>query len=263
MKLTRLFFRLAWVFMLPAFIACDDDDDKVISFSYLVDMATVVNDDEQWLLDSDNAGLLILDNTILLTAANSKKDGQRVIATFNYKESPNSRTSTAFPIELYTLYRVLTKPVYLMPNEENSVYTKEEIEFKQDSIGQDPISLSGAFVSDKHINLQFCIYRSNPNIAHFINLVAEEDAEPDAEGILTVELRHNREEDQEKYKQFGWVAFPLSSIPGYTEGNTLKLKIITNEGNGTVVSQEVDLNVNNNKEHQISETASFSDTKIS
>lgn len=258
MKKTKLLLMGLICFLsLPAFVACDDDDDYI---SYLIDMGTVTQDGDVWYIDGDQAGRMLPDNTALLKANGALNQDQRVIAYFNFTGS-DARSQGYEPINLYDVYRVLTKDVYLMPVEGGN-YTPEEIEAKQDSIGHDPIGLSKGFISEKHINLYFTMYGSNSGISHFINLVAAEDAVPE-NGVLTVELRHNNEGDREAFRQWGWVAFPLNSIPGYEDGTTTKLRIKTDEGDGSVRYQEIELKVNNDEEQKISTPASFSNTKIS
>ena len=63
------------------FTACDDDDDN---FTYYADMATVKELDGQWILQSDNCGKLVPDNSSIIKLNDAAKDGQRVIAAFNF-----------------------------------------------------------------------------------------------------------------------------------------------------------------------------------
>lgn len=200
---------IMWV--VPMLTACDDDDD----FSYYTDMATVADEDGQWVLNSDNGGKLIPEDASLIKANGAEKDGQRVIAAFNFTDDRNGNR-----VKLYDVYRVLTKDVYKMT------------EADEDSIGNDPIAITRMFTSADHLNIRF-IYEGNASgIKHFINLVTTEQSTVDDKGLLYMELRHNNEGDHPRFRQAGWVAFPLKSIPGFAEGKIKGVKIKTNKGDG-------------------------------
>lgn len=247
MKLTKLFHGLLCLLALPTFIACDDDGD----LSYYTDMATVENRDGQWILQSDNCGTLIPDNTAILTEREADNENQRVIAAFNFFDKENRSNQG---IELYDIYRILTKDVYQMPAND---------EAKADSIGNDPISIGKIITSPLHINIYFSIFGEHSDIKHFINLITVgENAEPDSDGTLHVEFRHNNEGDHPRIALPGWIAFPLESIPGYTEGKTKRLSIKVNEGNNkeTIITYNLEKNdsENNTQEYAFSD---FSNTK--
>ena len=108
MKTKNLLLGLLCLLTLPTtFIACDDDE-----FVYYTDMATVTDRDGRWVLESDNCGELIPLNTAALKMHDADKDNQRVIAAFNYVDEKDRSNKG---IELYDIYRVLTKDVYCMP----------------------------------------------------------------------------------------------------------------------------------------------------
>mgnify|MGYP000031337471 FL=1 len=121
MKTKNLLLGLLCLLTLPTtFIACDDDE-----FVYYTDMATVTDRDGRWVLESDNCGELIPLNTAALTMHDADKDNQRVIAAFNYVDEKDRSNKG---IELYDIYRVLTKDVYCMPADDAEA---------NDSIGND------------------------------------------------------------------------------------------------------------------------------
>ena len=247
MKTKHLIIGLLSLLALPTFVACDDDDN----FVYYTDMATVEKEDGRWILQSDNCGELIPANPGLLATFDADNENQRIIAAFNFIDKDNRAN---YGVELYDLYRVVTKDVYLMPAND---------EEKNDSIGNDPIYVKRIMTSPKHINFCFTVLGNNSDIKHFINLVAVGDnAQPDADGTLHVELRHNNEGDHPRFRQWGWAAFPLESIPGYSEGKTKRLSIKVNEGNNTVTLITYDLeneNDNNTQDKQNAEMYNISD----
>lgn len=252
MKTKNLLLGLLCLLTLPTtFIACDDDE-----FVYYTDMSTVTDRDGRWVLESDNCGELIPLNTAALTMHDADKDNQRVIAAFNYVDEKDRSNKG---IELYDIYRVLTKDVYCMPADDAEA---------NDSIGNDPIHIRRITTSAKHLNFYFSVMGNNSTIAHFINLITVGDKkEPDSNGVLHMEFRHNNEGDHPRFPQWAWAAFPLSSIPGYTEGKTKKLSIKVYEGNDTetIISydltdaEKADASLEKNaKEYAISD---FSNTK--
>lgn len=247
MKKRNLILGLLSLLTFTTFIACDDDD----SFSYYTDMATVKEQDGQWILQSDNCGNLIPDNSSIIKINDAAKDGQRVIAAFNFFNDKKSKNSSR-SIELYDIYRVLTKNLYQMPDE------------KEDSIGNDPIYIKKIVCSTEHINIFFQYKRSNSGIAHFINLVTTESSIVNKDGLLNVEFRHNNERDHPDYIQQGWVAFPLKSIPGYTENtiNGLLIKVYNGNGETQLITYKFK-NDNNNSEKDSEglNIPSFSSTK--
>lgn len=187
MKTKNLLLGLLCLLTLPTtFIACDDDE-----FVYYTDMATVTDRDGRWVLESDNCGELIPLNTAALTMHDADKDNQRVIAAFNYVDEKDRSNKG---IELYDIYRVLTKDVYCMPADDTEA---------NDSIGNDPIHIRRITTSAKHLNFYFSVMGNNSTIAHFINLITVGDKkEPDSNGVLHMEFRHNNEGDHPRFPQW-------------------------------------------------------------
>lgn len=246
MKKINLIFRLLCLLTFTTFTACNDDEN----FSYYTDMATVEEQDGHWILQSDNCGSLIPDNSSIIKINDAAKNGQRVIAAFNFFNEENSKNSSR-SIELYDIYRVLTKDLYQMPAD------------KEDSIGNDPIYIKKIVGSAEHINIFFQYKRSNSGIAHFINLVTTESSIVNKDGLLNVEFRHNNEGDHPYYIQQGWVAFPLKSIPGYTENTIKGLLIKAYNGNGEeqIITYKFNNDTNNSDAKEKLDISSFSNTK--
>ncbi len=206
---------LTWTLCLltiPFFISCDDDDEV-----YEIDMATVHDSDGNLSLESDYFGYLPVSNKDILTYYKVNKEGQRILAYFQFNEDDAKKENRS--IKIYDLYKVLTKKLYDMPAE------------KEDSIGNDPIAVSSIYTSRDHLNIFFTYLGSNSGIAHMLNLITTEESQVDENGLLEVEFRHNLEGDNEVYPQSGWVSFELSSIPGFTEGTINGIKVKVNNGN--------------------------------
>jgi len=236
---------ITWVLCLltiPYFIACDDDDEV-----YEVDMVTVHENDGNLSIESDCYGHLSITNSDILTHYKVNKEGQRIIAYFQFNENEVQKNNRS--VRIYDLYKVLTKKLYEMPVE------------KEDSIGNDPITVSSIYASHEHLNIFFTFLGSNSGIAHMLNLVTTEESQKDENGLLEVEFRHNLEEDNEIYPQSGWVSFELNSIPGYTEGTTKGLKVKVNNGDGEEKTYTVNLvSSKEDKSNKLS-LGSFSSTR--
>ena len=205
MKKMNLIFGLLCLLTFTTFTACDDDDDN---FTYYADMATVKELDGQWILQSDNCGKLVPDNSSIIKLNDAAKDGQRVIAAFNFFNEENSRNSSR-SIELYDIYRVLTKDLYQMPAE------------KEDSIGDDRINITNMWIANDHLNIQYQIhYDDTSNKSHMLNLIVNEAADDknDKEDYLTLEFRHNAYGEAQRKLGPGIVSFRLNNIRQLAEG---------------------------------------------
>lgn len=235
---------LTWTLCLltiPFFTACDDDDEV-----YEIDMATVHESEGTLSLESDYYGDISIINSDILTHYKVNKEGQRILAYFQFNDD-KSRSDRS--VKVYDLYKVLTKRLYEMPAE------------KEDSIGNDRISVSRIYASKNHLNIFFTFLGSNSNIAHMLNLVTTEESQIDENGILEVEFRHNLEGDNEVYPQSGWVSFELNSIPGYTEGTTKSIKVKVNNGDGEEKTYKIEWqSAGEDKSSKLS-FSSFSNTK--
>lgn len=227
---------------IPFFIACDEDDEV-----YEIDMATVHESDGVLSLESDEYGNLPVSNSDILTHYKVNKEGQRILAYFQFNDNDAQKGDNS--VTIYDLYKVLTKKLYEMPAE------------KEDSIGNDPIAVSKIYASRNHLNIFFTFLGSNSGIAHMLNLVTTEESQVDEEGLLEVEFRHNLEEDSEVYPQSGWVSFELSSIPGFTEGTTNGLKVKVSNGDGEEKTYKIKwILTEEDKDNKLS-YGSFSNTK--
>ena len=235
MKTRTFIVGLLSLLTLPTFIACDDDD-----FTYYTDMATVENEDGRLILQSDNCGELIPENPGLLASFDADNENQRIIAAFNFIDKDNRSN---YGVELYDIYRVLTKDVYQMPADD---------ETKNDSIGNDPINVSEAWFGGNYLNMEFYIpVKGNSSTAHFINLVVD-DVAPATNDTVYVTLRHNAYDDKPgegrvpgDYRwAWGNVSFDLASLlpegatsvpvkltwTGYKGGNFGETEVHTESG---------------------------------
>lgn len=104
--------------------------------------------------------------------------------------------------------KLLTKmPVYL------SELTPDEI----DSLGTDPIDIENAwFGAGEYLNIEFIIFVNDPQKAHFLNLVVDEEKSTPEEVFVT--LRHNAFKDETRQKGWGRVSFDIAGARSGRQG---------------------------------------------
>ena len=112
--------------------------------------------------------------------------------------------------------------------------------------GTDPIEISGQSISKAHLNLRYTFLNGgNHLIPHSISLLIAKDAQPDARGYLSAELRHDAADDLQLNANSGYVSFTLENMPGFKEGTLkgfkIKTKTIKNE------TDIVEVTMNNNR----------------
>lgn len=223
-KLKTIITAVALLLSVPFMQSCLDENDQFDNLASEMPsdatMATIITPSEikgETIIDDDKTGHAYVVNPDILINKNANNPGQRIFYSYKSAESPKGPTDSRAPfIGITWMLKVLTKDMDTLTVEKDHLF------------GNDPINLKGIYVSKKHLNLQFQILGYNPNIKHRISLVAPLDAKPDAKGYLSVELRHNAEEDAPMNPSFGYVSFILESAPGFKEG-TLKGFIIKNK----------------------------------
>lgn len=135
-------------------------------------------------------------------------DSMRLFLHFNILEETDSCTH----IRMTYADSVLTKPILQYDNTES------------DSIGNDPVKITKAWITHGFINLEFIFaggeHLSNQN-AHLVNLVQY----PSGNNQLILEFHHNDFQDSRDRVYFGTVSFPLTSLTGKpTPPFTLQIK---------------------------------------
>jgi hypothetical protein len=207
MKKTRIFLVLAALVALFTATSCLDGYD-INDFN--VNYGVIKGNQQNFYIQLDN-------KTTLEIVANQVpwfqvKDGQRIIADYTIlgETTPFRQTDynsivaehTRYKVRLNYLYNVLTKlPV-------NSTFISTPA--RQDSIGHDKIDINDAWIGSNFLNVNFSIFRSHPNIKHFINIVIDEDRSSATDIYMT--MRHNAYNDFQDFYSFGRVSFDISNI---------------------------------------------------
>lgn len=208
---------LILLLVVPFFGACDlDDDDDYVVHNYYVDIATVQNP------DSLSTFFFKLDNDKLMwTAATTlhnyrPRDGQRIVAYYSILSDKRATGLYDYDVRLNNVYPVLTKGIFqITPS-------------KQDSIGNDSISISEIWMGSDYLNVEF--HYLGYNQIHFINLVYDA-SKVYTDGKTHLEFRHNANDDSPNYYRRGIVSFNLKSLQATTTNKTINLVIHVNVPN--------------------------------
>lgn len=167
-------------------------DEEQIYVSY----GNIGLDGSTWFIHTDYGNRLNITNDESVDFVFS--EGTRVIAYYEVEGIP---VDTTYNIWLRSIMKVLTKsPVSL------SLLTPEQIE----DIGDDPVNLIEAWYGRGYLNINFELFRNEPTISHFINLVFDDTESNDEQ--LVFELRHNAYNDLASIYSFGRASFDISTL---------------------------------------------------
>lgn len=194
-------------------------------------MGTVVST-ENMSIDSDTYGLLIPKNPSAVSSNDADSVGQRVLVNINFPDEKegNLTESEAKEVNIFDLYKVLTK---------NADDTRKSGTEPIENFGNDNIQITSTSISKEHLNIQFNIDGQDETIPHRISLLLTENTKIDDEGLLEVELKHNKNSDFGQTKYWGVVSYTLSSIPEYSKEECKGFKIIYNSGANTKAEWKV------------------------
>lgn len=185
---------LATFSAMVTFVSCNNDDDDTHVY---VAMGTVEKADGNYSIryDYNSDKAFEVTDSAMLVINKCNTPGQRVITEF-YQTGGQRNDSNV--IELLSVYKVLTKPIFKFPAPEDA-----------DSLGHDPIQLDDAWVSGGYLNLQYSVSSGfYGNIAHFINLT-QNTSELTSDGLLQLQLLHNAKGDSRDVMRIGYASFPL------------------------------------------------------
>lgn len=186
--------------LLVAFTSCLDDDDGYSLGDYWIGFGIYKGDGE-------GTVSLVMDNGyVLIPSAYSGSgwfhnfsDGDRVLVNYTIlDEDETSSSEERFFVKVNDISDVLMKGI---------MDITEEIE---DSIGNDPIIVEEAWLSDSLLNFRLKYWGYNKT--HFLNLVKEPGELTADDQPFQLELRHNANDDQESIPFTAYVSFSLNSL---------------------------------------------------
>ncbi|QIA07813.1 NigD1/NigD2 family lipoprotein [Draconibacterium halophilum] len=186
--------------LLVAFTSCLDDDDNYSLGDYWIGFGIYKGDGE-------GVGSLVMDNGyVLVPAATSGSgwfhnisDGDRILVNYTIlDEDETSSSEERYFVKINDISDVLMKGI-LDITEEN-----------EDSIGNDPIIVEDAWITDSLLSFRLKYWGYNET--HFLNLVKEPGELTADDQPIQLELRHNANEDEESVPYTAYVSFSLNSL---------------------------------------------------
>lgn len=217
MQMKRLTYCLLLCSLFLAVAACDDDDEVLYA-----GMGTIGKNADRYAITFDNGRAYALADSALLLYKEANRVGQRVIVTFAYLDGERTGSSIA----LRSLYKVLTKPLFLAPTPEQS-----------DSIGNDGALLEDVWLAGGCLNVDFCIASGRQaSRPHLVTMVAPAGEELDGRGYLNLEFRHHLNGNVPLLLVHGYVSFRLTERQLQAKGYRITCKDLNNREQTVVVS---------------------------
>ena len=168
-----------------------------------------ITDIETPSIESDSYGKLLPQNPDVIKMYDADSIGQRVLVSLSFPNAEEkNKEDSGKEVTIYDFYKVLTKKANDTRNQDS-----EPIE----NFGEDIINITSAYISREHLNIEFNINGNNETIPHRISLLLTEETKIDDEGLVYVELRHNKNSDYGNKLYWGVVSYTLSSIPEYND----------------------------------------------
>jgi len=177
----------------------DDDDDNSLS-NFWVDFGLTDNVDE-----SANSYTIKLDDgpvlypvTTLVPDFGIKAD-QRLLVNFTILgDKKITNTDEEYYVRINSLKEILYKDIF------------EITEETEDSIGNDPVHVKKAWLTDNMLTFEMTYY-GNSQI-HYINLVKQPGELAATDEPVQLELRHNNRNDEPYLQLTAFVTFKLDNI---------------------------------------------------
>ena len=188
--------------------SCDNDKECSLS-NYWVEMGTI-----QKVSPNTQPFFILLDNgdkvwpAVTNFPTYNPKEGQRIIA--GYSILTNGSNDYNHDIKLYDVYEVLTKPVVTLT------------EANADSIGNDPMIITNAWIASGYLNIEFRFFGYNKR--HMVNLV-KSDLFPSTPEAANLQFRQNAYNDEARYQMSGIVSFNIALLQ--VEGATNRKIMLT------------------------------------
>lgn len=216
-----------WLLMLavlPAFAACDDNDDYYYVHNGDVwttygNLEKIDNGSRQkYAIRLDDGDRLIVTEGMGFSA-DEGDEGMRVHLRYAYVGSERDETGLDTPMDYYIRLYDIDEVLCKQPVKQSFILADEE--HRTDSVGNDPINVTEAWLSGDYLNVEFKVaMKHNSSVQHFINLV-QDDVETHGDTVYLY-LRHNAYEDAIDLTEgrpagefrwgFGRVSFDVTSI---------------------------------------------------
>ncbi|TAJ06596.1 hypothetical protein DMA11_22815 [Marinilabiliaceae bacterium JC017] len=177
-------------------VSCDDDDDYSLG-KFIISMGTIEGDQDSYIIVTDSG------DRLFPSASNVPnypvEDDMRVWVNYTILGDATDNETLDYYVKINDLSDVLTKDIFQLTDA------------TRDSIGNDPVSISDYWIARDYLNIGF-YYGGGPGYIHYINLVNDENDPETEDGMLILELKHNKNNDPYNYRINNWASFDLLSI---------------------------------------------------
>ena len=212
-----------------SFSACEKDrenENRDLSYATITDSANKV-----LTTDVDGVRLNVEENA---SVVGDWTVGRRVIIDYTkVREDANASVYKVIYIKVNGIYSILTKnPIKLSFLNSTT---------RVDSIGHDPINLHDVWFANSYININFGLYRNDPGVRHFINLVVDDSKTTSDDAYI--ELRHNAYFDLQSVSTWGNVSFKISDLI-VSPKTSIKLHLSRLTYSGEVKTDTITYNAN-------------------
>lgn len=180
---------MAAFFIAVLVVGCKQEED----ITYYQTLGVLQKTEDSTIVEADNNTRLLVENSSNLPS--TVKDDDRVFLYFSFNDGPVP-AGIDHLIDIYSIEKVPVKPVF------------EMITYAEDSIGNDPLDVSGLWVAKDFMNLNFLFYGGTKT--HLINLV-KYPGELSSDTI-DLEIRHNDQDDNGSSYLAGFMSFDISSL---------------------------------------------------
>ncbi len=222
-KMKRLIYVCSFLLAIVA-SSCNDDEGYSLD-NYIISSATYRQLDGAFYLVNDNGETLWPEANNVST--DLFYDGDRV--TVNYTAlgaDPNGYYD--YIVEINNMEKMLTKDML--------IFDETTTDFQRDSVGRDPIVISGAWVVDDYLTLTFEMPIAYTT--HMITVVEDLTLNATDDGAIILALRQNDfNAPLTGYVGWGIASFNIAALKDQVAEGTTSLKIAlrsTNEGGGDI-----------------------------
>lgn len=194
--------------------SCDDDDEETLYQSYGI----IYKTDNSYTITTDKGSELTPSTTHFFPGSLADKD--RVIAYFYLVEDYGTGDNALhqYKVDMLDIRKILTKDI---------LGYSEDI---ADSLGYDPVGLSGVWAANDYITVEFIYSGGQSGLRHMVNLSVHPEKTTD--GRILLEFHHNAFDDPYQYQNWSIASFPASQLPVEEGEDTIPLRLKYKSYNG-------------------------------
>ena len=188
--------------LIPAFYACNNDDDYYSLDDMWITIGNIEGDINGFVVVSDNGERLY--PSVNMVPWYPVKNGDRLWVNYTILGDGEAGKDIDHYVRINFFEDILTKDILLLTPD------------NADSIGHDPVWVNDQeediWIANNYLNI-FFVYEGDPWIVHYINVVSDTENPTAPDGTPVLELRHNKNGDPNNENQLtGFVSINLKSL---------------------------------------------------